>query len=88
MQTCNGKRSRKRRLRTSGRRKAAAAEMNIDLTDEEAAALLRELNNIIKNDRSPLSPRVRSLRDVRAKPPGAPASPPPLRLPRTGRPRP
>jgi hypothetical protein len=34
--------------------------MNIDLTDEEAAAVLRELNNIIKNDRSPLSLRVRS----------------------------
>jgi hypothetical protein len=31
--------------------------MNLDLTDEEASALLRELNTIIENDRYPLSPR-------------------------------
>jgi hypothetical protein len=63
------------------------AEMNIELTDEEAAALLRELSNIIENNRYPLSPRIRTLRDIRAKLPGAPAAPPPLRPPRTGKPR-
>jgi hypothetical protein len=56
--------------------------VNIDLTDDEAAALLRELNNIIKNDRYPLSPRVRTSREIRAKLPGAPAAPPPTRAPR------
>jgi len=61
--------------------------MNIDLTDEEAAALLREFNNIVENDRYPLSPRIRTLREIRAKLPGAPAAPPPTRAPRTGRPR-
>jgi hypothetical protein len=62
--------------------------MNIDLTDEEAVALLRELSNIIENDRYPLSPRIRTLREIRAKLPGAPAAtPPPARPPRTGRPR-
>jgi hypothetical protein len=30
-------------------------------------ALLRELNNIIENDRYPLSPRIRTLREIRAK---------------------
>jgi hypothetical protein len=48
--------------------------MTLELTDEEAAALLRELNTIIENDRYPLSPRIRTLRDIRAKLPGAPGS--------------
>jgi hypothetical protein len=61
--------------------------MNVDLTDEEAEALLRELNTIIDNDRYPLSPRIRMLREIRAKLPGAPAPPPPASPPRTGRPR-
>jgi hypothetical protein len=51
--------------------------MQLDLTDEEAAALLRELNNIIENDRYPLSPRIRTLRGIRAKFPTAPREPPP-----------
>jgi hypothetical protein len=50
--------------------------MNLDLTDEEVAALLRELTNIIENDRYPLSPRIRTLRELRAKLPAAPATPP------------
>ena len=53
--------------------------MQLDLTNEEAAALLRELNNVIENDRYPLSPRVRMLRAIRAKLPGAPRDPPPDR---------
>jgi hypothetical protein len=40
--------------------------MMLDLTDEESAALLRELNNIIENDRYPLSPRIRTLREYAA----------------------
>jgi hypothetical protein len=69
-----------------------------DLTDEETAALLTELNAIIENDLYPLSPRIRTLRAIRAKLPGAPRDPPPARpitaeerspsrAPRAGRPR-
>ena len=36
----------------------------IDLTDEHAAALLRELDRIIQNDRYPLSPRVLTLKEI------------------------
>jgi hypothetical protein len=32
--------------------------MNLDLTDEETAALLRGLDSIIDADRYPLSPRI------------------------------
>ena len=32
--------------------------MQLDLTDEESAALLTELNHIIENDRYPLSERI------------------------------
>jgi len=53
--------------------------MQLDPTDEEGAALLRELNILIENDRYPLSPRVRMLRQIRTKLPGAP--PPPSRPP-------
>jgi hypothetical protein len=53
--------------------------MQLDLTGEESAALLRELNAIIENNRSPLSTRIRMLRQIRAKLPGAPPSPPPAR---------
>jgi hypothetical protein len=72
--------------------------MQLDLTDEETTALLRELNAIIDNDRYPLSPRIRTLRGIRAKFPAAPPDPPPARpptleernpsrRPRSGRPR-
>jgi hypothetical protein len=46
--------------------------MRLDLTEEEAAALLNLLNRAIADDRYPLSPRVRTLRAVRAKFPTAP----------------
>jgi hypothetical protein len=67
----------------------------LGLTDEETAAFLRELNAIIENDRFPLSSRIRMLRRIRAKLPGAPLSPPPptpeerepRRAPRQGQPR-
>ncbi len=41
--------------------------MNLDLTDEEAAALAQELHDIVENDRYPFSPRVRTLRGILAK---------------------
>ena len=35
--------------------------MNLDLTDEETAALLRELDGLIDGDRYLLSPRIQTL---------------------------
>jgi hypothetical protein len=55
--------------------------MNLDLTDEQAAALLKELNDIIDGDRYFLSPRIRTLEEIRAKirpgPVREPLPPPP-----------
>ena len=64
--------------------------MNVDLNDEEAAALLAELDRIIDGDRYPFSPRIRTLTAIRHKlrPPPARAPLPPLRHyapPRVGR---
>ena len=39
---------------------------NLELTDEEAAALLRGLDRLIDDDRFPLSPRIRTLKAIRA----------------------
>jgi len=41
--------------------------MNLELTDEQTEALIRELSLIIENDRYPLSPRIRVLKAIRAK---------------------
>ena len=41
--------------------------MHLDLTDEEAAALLRELDGLIEGDRYFLSQRITTLRAIRAK---------------------
>jgi hypothetical protein len=41
--------------------------MNLELTDEQAAALERELRNIIDNDRYPFSLRIRTLQEIRDK---------------------
>jgi hypothetical protein len=41
--------------------------MNLDLTDEETAALLRELDALIDGDRYFLSPRIKTLKAIRAK---------------------
>jgi hypothetical protein len=38
--------------------------MNLDLTDEEAAALAQELHDIIEGDKYPFSPRIRTLRGI------------------------
>jgi hypothetical protein len=55
--------------------------MNLDLTDEEAAALLRELDGIIDGDRYFMSQRIRTLKAIRAKirpePVRQPLPPPP-----------
>ena len=56
--------------------------MHLDLTDEQAALLLAELDRIIDGDRYPLSARIRALRVIRAllKPyPERPPLPPPPR---------
>jgi hypothetical protein len=45
--------------------------MHLELTDDQAAALLRLLNRTIADDRYPLSPRIKTLRDIRSKLPGA-----------------
>jgi hypothetical protein len=41
--------------------------MHLDLSDDKAAALTKELNAIVENDRYPLSPRIRTLRGILAK---------------------
>ena len=41
--------------------------MQLDLTDEETAALTRLLANIIDADRYPLSPRIQTLKGILAK---------------------
>jgi hypothetical protein len=41
--------------------------MNLELSDEEAAALTKELAEIARNDRYPFSERARTLRAILAK---------------------
>jgi hypothetical protein len=41
--------------------------MNLELSDEETAALIRELDRIIQDDRYPLSPRIQTLKAILAK---------------------
>jgi hypothetical protein len=41
--------------------------MNLELTDEQTEALIRELHSIIQNDRYPLSPRIVALKEILAK---------------------
>jgi hypothetical protein len=57
--------------------------MNLELTDEEAAALLRGLDGLIDGERYFLSPRIKTLRTIRAKlrpePVREPMPPPPRR---------
>ena len=38
--------------------------MNLDLNDVQTEALIRELSNIVQNDRYPLSPRIVTLREI------------------------
>ena len=39
--------------------------MQLDLTDEQTATLLGELDRIIDRDRFPLSPRIQTLKEIR-----------------------
>jgi hypothetical protein len=41
--------------------------MQLDLTDEETAALAQELHNTVENNRYPFSHRIRALRAILAK---------------------
>jgi hypothetical protein len=50
--------------------------MSLDLSDEESAALLAELDRIIRDDRYPLSRRIRTLKAIVAK-----IRPEPIRAP-------
>jgi hypothetical protein len=38
--------------------------MNLELTDEQTEALIRELSLIIDGDRYPFSPRIRVLKEI------------------------
>ena len=38
--------------------------MNLELTDEQTEALIRELSRIIDGDRYPLSPRIVALKEI------------------------
>ena len=40
--------------------------MKLELDDEQRAALLRELDRIIEDDRFPFSARIRMLKEIRA----------------------
>jgi hypothetical protein len=40
--------------------------MKLELTDKQTATLLDELGRIIENDRFPLSPRIQTLKEIRA----------------------
>jgi hypothetical protein len=40
--------------------------MKLDLTDEQTTPLLGELDRIIDGDRFPRSPRIRTLKEIRA----------------------
>ena len=41
--------------------------MKFDLSDEQAAALTKELSDIVENDRWPFSPRIWMLKSILAK---------------------
>jgi hypothetical protein len=52
--------------------------MNLELTDEQAEALIRELSSIIQNHRYPLSPRIVALKEILGMLQPEPARPAPL----------
>jgi hypothetical protein len=57
--------------------------MNLELTDDEAAALLRELDGLIDGDRYFMSQRIKTLKAIRAK-----LRPEPVREPLRSPPKP
>jgi hypothetical protein len=50
--------------------------MHLALTDEEAAALINLLTGVIEADQYPMSRRIETLRQIRAKLPGVRIKPP------------
>jgi hypothetical protein len=56
--------------------------MNLELTDEQAEALIRGLRTLIDDDRYPLSPRVAPLKEILAKLRPEPARPAAAPVPR------
>jgi hypothetical protein len=52
--------------------------MNLELNDEQAETLVRELHSIIQNDRYPLSPRIVALKKILGQLRPAPARPTPV----------
>jgi len=52
--------------------------MHLELTDEQTAALVRELSQIVQNDRYPLSPRIVALKEILGMLRPEPARPAPL----------
>jgi hypothetical protein len=52
--------------------------MHLELNDEQAAALERELANIVQNDRYPFSPRIVTLKEILGMLRPEPARPAPL----------
>jgi hypothetical protein len=55
--------------------------MHLELTDEQTEALIRELSQIVQNDRYPLSPRIVALKEILGQLPPEPVREP-LRLPK------
>jgi hypothetical protein len=55
--------------------------MHLELNDVQTEALIRELHNIIQNDRYPFSPRIMALKEIlrqlRPEPEREPLPPPP-----------
>ena len=60
--------------------------MNLELSNEAAAAPTKELHEVVENDRYPFSPRIRTLRGILAKlrpePAREPLPPPKVYAPR------
>jgi hypothetical protein len=56
--------------------------MNLDLYDDQTAALMRLLRDTIHSDRYPLSPRIRLLQAIldKIEPPPVREPPPPLKV--------
>jgi hypothetical protein len=52
--------------------------MNLELNDVQTEVLIRELHNIVQNDRYPLSPRIRVLKEILGMMRPEPARPTPL----------
>jgi hypothetical protein len=59
--------SRYRPVCRAAKLKTLCVMQHLDLTDEEAAALTKELADITGNDRYPFSPRIQTLRAILAK---------------------